>query len=186
MRTLAQAADVSLGMASMATTALAAARLVTKGRGGLRVTDPAGLLDAWLERYDLRRSPLHIFRSWWGVDELARRLAQRCAAHGHSALTLWSGAERLLAEEPTAPRLAFYWQGDLEPLVEILNLDEVKGRTYVFVFEPYDESVLWEHRRAAEDHPAIVHPLQLCLDLSSGDAAELALAQRVRAAFLDG
>jgi len=183
MRDLAAAAGVSLGMASMATTALAEARLVTKGRGGLHVTDPAGLLEAWGQSYDLRRSALHIYRSWWGTQELEQRLAQRCCAHGRGALTLWSGAGHLLAEDPTAPRLAFYWQGDIQPLVEIMNLDEVKGRTYVFVFEPYDDSVLWETRRIAGDLE-IVHPVQLCLDLGSGDEAELALAQRLRAALL--
>lgn len=183
MRDLAAAAGVSLGMASMTTTALAEARLVTKGRGGLSLVDPAGLLEAWAQSYDLRRSALHIYRSWWGVEELEQRLARRCAAHGHGALTLWSGARHLLTEDSAAPRLALYWQGDVQPLVEIMNLDEVKGRTYVFVFEPYDESVLWETRRVAGDLE-IVHPVQLCLDLGSGDEAELELAQRVRAALL--
>lgn len=183
MRDLAAAADVSLGMASMTTTALAGSRLISKGRGGLTLTNPAGLLDAWAEGYDLRRSALHIYRSWWGVQELEQRLARRCRAHGRSALTLWSGAGHLLAEDPSAPRLAFYWQGDIEPLIEIMNLDEVKGRTYVFVFEPYDDGVLWETRRVDGDLE-IAHPVQLCLDLASGDDAELELAQRVRADLL--
>jgi hypothetical protein len=183
MRGLAEAAGVSLGMASMATTALAEAKLVTKGRRGLSVTDLRGMLEAWAESYDLRRSAWHIYRSWWGVEELEQRLAQRCAAHGRGALTLWSGAGHLLAEGPSAPRLAFYWQGDLEPLIEIMNLDEVKGRTYVFVFEPYDDSVLWETRRI-DDDLEVVHPVQLYLDLGSGDDAELELAQRVRASLL--
>jgi len=183
MRELAQAAGVSLGMASMATTALAAAGLVTKGRGRLSVSNPGAMLNAWLESYDLRRSAWHIYRSWWGVEELQQRLAQRCRAHGRSALTLWSGAAHLLGENLSAPRLAFYWQGDIEPLIEIMNLDEIKGRTYVFVFEPYDDSVLWETQRAGDDLE-VVHPVQLFLDLGSGDDAELELAQRVRATLL--
>ena len=183
MRDLARAAGVSLGMASMATTALAAAELITKGRGGLNVANPRVLLEAWAESYDLRRSAWHIYRSWWGVQELEQRLAQRCSAHGRSALTLWSGAGHLLAENPAAPRLAFYWQGDTQPLIEIMNLDEAKGRTYVFVFEPYDDSVLWETRRI-DGGLEVVHPVQLYLDLGAGDDAELALAQRVRAGLL--
>jgi len=162
---------------------LAEAKLVTKGRKGLSVTDSGRMLETWAESYDLRRSAWHIYRSWWGVEELEQRLAQRCAAHGRGALTLWSGAGHLLAEGPSAPRLAFYWQGDLEPLIEIMNLDEVKGRTYVFVFEPYDDSVLWETRRIDGDLE-VVHPVQLYLDLGSGDDPELELAHRVRANLL--
>jgi len=187
MRDLAKASGVSLGMASMVTTALANARLVTKGREGVTLADPGGLLDTWGESYDLRRSGFHIYRSWWRVEELEQRLASRATAHGRSALTLWSGAGHVLVEDGSSPlsvpRLAFYWQGKLEPLVEVLNLDEVKGRTYVFVFEPYDDSVLW-NARPAEGNLEVVHPVQLCLDLGSGDDMELELAQRVRSTLL--
>jgi len=53
----------------------------------------------------------------------------------------------------------------------------------VFVFSPYDQAVFWEAKRY-RDGSVVAHPLQLYLDLASGDKDEVALAQRVRERFL--
>ena len=56
------------------------------------------------------------------------------------------------------------------------------GSAYLF-FQPYDESLLWG-AQADESGVISVNPLQLYLDLGSGDEQELALAQQVRARLL--
>jgi hypothetical protein len=53
----------------------------------------------------------------------------------------------------------------------------------VFVFTPYDEGVFWAARRY-RDGSVVAHPLQLYLDLASGDKDEVALAHRIRERFL--
>ena len=58
-----------------------------------------------------------------------------------------------------------------------------KGQTPVFVFQPYDESLLWGATET-RDHLSVVHPLQLYLDLCSGDKEELELAESVRSRLL--
>lgn len=184
VRELARAAGVSLGLASMVSAILAEMGLVAKYRGGLSLLSPWALLEVWKQHYDLRRSAFCIYRSWADVSQLEDRLADRLRGQASKwALTLWSGAYHLLQEGNRAPRLALYYQGQPDQLAQELHLSPDQGKTFVFVFQPYDESLLW---RAAEvgDHLVVVHPLQLYLDLSSGDEEELRLAQRVRERFL--
>lgn len=184
MRDLASSAQVSLGLASMVTTALANDGLVDKGHSGMALVRPAALLDQWAENYDLRRSPFHIYRATASVPDLeARLLDQGEKTRENAALTLWSAARHLLGGDPFAPRLGFYWAADPELLMRPLRLNEQTGQSYVFVFRPYDASLLWARSLTAQ-RPPIVNPLQLYLDLSSGDEEELQLAQRVRERFL--
>ncbi len=180
MRSLAQAAQVSLGLCSMVTTALAESGAVTKDQRGLQTVDMPVLLEAWAEVYDLRASPLRTYRAWDDSSRLERMLAGLKGELAEQyALTLWSGAHRLLNDGQLAQHVALYWAGEPEALAEALGLTPGMGRTLVFVFEPYDESLLWGRTRTAQGQ-MIVHPLQLYLDLGSGDDQELRLAQRVR------
>ncbi|MHB0857517.1 MAG: hypothetical protein ACYC5M_08100 [Anaerolineae bacterium] len=184
MRELAQASQVSLGLASMVTSTLAERGVVSKARVGLSVYNPAELLAAWQERYDLRRSPFRIYRSWADVTELERRIVDQGEAYqGRLALTLWSAAHHLLGEENLLPRLALYWDGAPDDLSQHLHLSAQKGRTHIFVFQPYDVSLLWGGRELANGLNA-VSPTQLVLDLGSGDEEERHLAQRVRERLL--
>jgi len=116
-------------------------------------------------------------------DLEARLLDQGEKAREHAALTLWSAARHLLGGDPFAPRLGFYWAAEPDPLVRTLRLNETSGQSHVFVFRPYDASLLWGRSLAAQ-RPPIVSPLQLYLDLSSGDEEELQLAAQVRKRFL--
>ncbi|MHB1296769.1 MAG: type IV toxin-antitoxin system AbiEi family antitoxin [Anaerolineae bacterium] len=184
MRDLAQSAQVSLGLASMVTTVLAEQELLRKTRAGLTVYNPAALLAAWAQSYDLRRSPFRIYRSWADVRELERRIVdQGEACEGKLALTLWSAAYHLLDEENALPRLALYWDGAPEELAQCLHLSEEKGRTHIFVFQPYDASLFWGATKM-ENGLTVVNPVQVVLDLGSGDEEELHLAQRVRERLL--
>lgn len=184
LRALAHAAQVSLGLASMVTTALVETGVMAKNRRGVELLNPPALLEAWAQSYDLRRSALRVYRSRAGVSELQTRLAeQRGTFQERYALTLWSGAQRWLAEDNPASRLALYWAGKPERLAQVLSLDRDQGTTFVFAFHPYDESVFWGADEAIGPLP-VVHPLQLYLDLGSGDEEELGLAQRVRARLL--
>lgn len=184
MRSLAESSGVSLGLTSMATSSLANMGMVVKSRAGLDLFRPAALVDAWSQSYDMLRSPFCIYRSDAEVPEIERQLAdQREALSGRWALTLWSGAHHVLALEAAPPRLAMYWSGKPAQLAQALDLSERNGKTPVFVFQPYDEGLLWQVREA-EGRLSVVHPLQLYLDLCSGDAEELALAERVRSGLL--
>ncbi len=184
MRELAEVADVSLGLASMATSALAEEDLVTKDRSGLDLFDAGALLEAWSESYDIHRNTLRTYRAQTSVADLATHLAElRGDLQNHYALTLWSGADRLLRQNRTTLHLALYWNGTADQLTKKLHLNEDRGETYVFVFHPYDDSLIWE-RKETEHGLLIAHPLQIYLDLASGDEAEQALAARLRARLL--
>jgi len=184
MRGLAKSSGVSLGLTSMVTSALADMGVVAKSHAGLDLFTPAALLDAWSQSYDLQRSPFAIYRSSAEVAEIEERLVNQWEAlSGRWALTLWSGAHHVLALEATSPRLALYWSGRPEQLAQALDLGKRGGKTPVFVFQPYDESLLWGASETGE-HLPVVHPLQLYLDLCSGDAEEMELAEGVRSRLL--
>ncbi|NLX35387.1 MAG: hypothetical protein GXY68_01720 [Chloroflexi bacterium] len=181
MRELAAAAETSLGLASMTTTALAAQRLVAKSRQGLSAHDPTLLLDAWAEAYDLRRSPFVIYRSTLDMAQIEVRLREQATAP--YALTLWSAYRHLMGENVRERYLALFWAGPTSAAEELLHLNRRVGSAYLFLFQPYDESLLWG-AQADESGVISVNPLQLYLDLGSGDEQELALAQQVRARLL--
>lgn len=181
MRELAAAAETSLGLASMTTTALAKQGLVAKSRQGLSAHDPTVLLDAWAEAYDLRRSPFVIYRSALAAAEIEARLREQHATP--YALTLWSAYRRLMGQGVRTRYVALFWAGPTAAAEELLGLNRRVGSSYLFLFQPYDESLLWG---AQADDSGIVNvdPLQLYLDLGSGDEQELALAQQVRERLL--
>ncbi len=182
MRDLATTAQVSLGTASMVTTDLRGAGLVNKGRDGLTLLSPADLLSAWAQKYDLRRSAFRTFRTRLSQTDIERVLAhERSRLGGRYALTLWSAAQHLLGDEPPARLVALYWVGETAEVENLLGLGHV-GTTNVFVFQPFDESILWQ--REERNGVYLVHPLQLYLDLGSGDESEVALAERVRERLL--
>jgi hypothetical protein len=184
MRELAQAAEVSLGLASMTTSALAAEGLVLKSRAGIQVPVPDRLLDAWAGAYDLRRSSMRILHSFEDISAVMLRLTRLSEVLGDQyALTLWTGAQQLLQDEEAPPHVALYWCGELEALLKAMHLTEDVGRSYVFAFTPYDPALLWGAGSSPE-RLRVVHPLQLYLDLGSGDRQELKLAQRVRQELL--
>jgi predicted N-formylglutamate amidohydrolase len=147
----------------------------------LAVHDRTALLDAWAEAYDLRRNPFIIYRTWLAVEEIEARLRDR---GGESyALTLWSGMRHLMGEAERPKTVALFWSDEMAAAEELLQLSRRGAPSYVFVFQPYDESLLWG-AAANKAGLRVVHPLQLCLDLGSGDEHEMALAQRVREALL--
>ncbi len=184
MRQLAQAAHVSLGLASNVTSALAELGVVTKDRSGVEVFDPGRLLDAWAESYELQRSTLATYRSSLSAADLQRILIrERANLRHHYALTLWSAVQvRLPTVVLKSSHLAFYWLHGIDEVSDVLQLSKDKGQTYVFCFQPYDESLLWGMEAARGLY--VVHPLQIFLDLSRGDAGEVQLAQRVRETLL--
>lgn len=123
MRSLAQASRVSLGLCSMVTTALADSGALGKDRHGLQNIDMTALLDAWAEVYDLRTSALRTYRAWDDSSRLERQLAGLKGEQAEQyALTLWSGAHRLLNDGLLAQHVALYWSGDPAALAETLGL----------------------------------------------------------------
>ena len=184
IRSLAEAAEVSIGLTSSVTTALAQAGYVTKGRRGLDLYAPKKLLDGWAQSYDLRRSVFSVFRTPSEPEAVREELRSSSdSLAGQLALTLWSAADALLPEQSDYPHVALYWMGRPEELADSLGLTPDKGNTCVFVFRPYDESVMWGADAGGDGLPA-VHPVQLYLDLASGDEDELRLAHAVRERLL--
>ena len=185
MRQLGRAAEVSLGLTSTVTSALAEMGAVTKERSGLDLFDPRRLLEAWSQSYDLRNNALATYRSALSPEEIQRILIEERAHLRHRyALTLWSAAQlRLPNMRQRTAYVALYWKDGVDELVDILHLNAEQGSTYVFCFQPYDDSLLWGME--ALNGLYVVHPLQLYLDLASGDDSEVRLAQRVRETLLD-
>lgn len=184
MRELAAQGGISLGMASMVTTALVEQGVVTKTRKGVALFDPRTLLETWEKAYQVSRSPYQVYRTSASARKIIDRIqALQVKEPNDWALTLWSGAFELLNETPEEARLALYCAGDVAECAERLHLGRVIGDTVVLIFQPYDLSVLWQ-ATTLDNRVRVVNPLQLYLDLASGDAEELELARRVRSGFL--
>jgi hypothetical protein len=184
MRELAGQCGISLGMASMVTTVLMEQGVVTKTRKGIALFDPKTLLESWEKAYRFARNPYQVFRTSTSPGEVIDRLKFLIITEPDSwALTLWSGAYALLQETPEQARVGLYWAGNVVECAEQLQLRGVTGDTVVVVFQPYDPSVFWQSIMLT-NRERVVSPLQLYLDLASGDAEELALAKRVRSKFL--
>ncbi|MHB9033296.1 MAG: hypothetical protein ACYC6L_09635 [Anaerolineae bacterium] len=180
MRELAAACEMSLGMASMVTTALVEIGAVTKTRRGISLFNPALLQETWLKAYKINRNPFQVLRckpNGVTVGDLSKLNSPNWA------LTLWSGAAVLLGETVPLNRMAFYWFGSIPALMDRLHLGQESGEMTVFVFQPTDPSLLWESKEFLGGI-RVVNPLQLYLDLASGDEEELELARRVRSRFL--
>jgi len=179
MRELAATSDISLGLASIASTQFADAGWVHKGRSGLTLRDGPSLLEGLSGTYDLMRNSYRMYRTEQSAQGLLSRLALNPDIE--FAATLWTAASSYLPEVSPQNMLAIYASQPPDLTARHLGLGQ-EGETVVFVFQPYDDAVL-AAKRIHHDIP-LVNPVQLYLDLMCGDEAEHELAQRVRAELL--
>jgi len=161
---LASEASVSLRTAHLVVSALDEKAFVERRRGAIRVAKPGELLDLWAENYRVDEHRQHTFYSFVrDPKELAARLAQ----HGgplqvNIALTLHAGAA-LVAPFVRSAELHAYVGGDVERLVEALDLRPVETGGNVHLLTPRDEGVFYGTRTI--DRIPVVCNTQLYLDL---------------------
>ncbi|MEA3459740.1 MAG: type IV toxin-antitoxin system AbiEi family antitoxin, partial [Chloroflexota bacterium] len=166
LKELAEATGASLGQTYNVSEKLALEGFAQKStRGGVTLIDPAGLLDAWREEYDVTvLNKVHSFHSWERdparlmarVKQAAERLGARYA------FTLHAGAS-LVAPYVRFNDVHFYVGADPQAWVDALDLHTVEFGGNVHLLRPYDEGVFYRLR--TRQGMAVVGNIQLYLDL---------------------
>lgn len=168
MATLAEAADVSIGLVAKVKPLLLDREWTADTAEGLVLNDPGSALDAWATGFRRRRSEVRDYYGFGSVRELEERIAASAEALGaRYALAEFSGAERL-APHVRYSRAAAYVEADaLEEVAERAELRPVETGPNVRLFEPYDAGVFFgsEQVGGREGGVAVAHPVQLYLDL---------------------
>ena len=181
MGELSEAADASLGQVHKVSERLCTDGFAEKDRRfGLRLSDPAGLLDIWREEYDLaRKNQIH---SFYSPERYPGRLMERVqlaagqVGFGY-AFTLHAGAS-LVAPHVRFTDVHLYFEGDLDAWVRAvgLSLVEMGGNTHLIA--PYDSGVFYAKHDV--DGKCVVGNVQLYLDLWKYPARGREQAQYLR------
>jgi len=155
---------VSLRTAYRAVTTLAERGYVDKQRGAITVSKPRELLDLWAQNY---RVGLSTVRTYYSLERNFRAFATRLndlahVDHFSYAFTLHAGAS-LVAPFVRFTDVHFYLDGDIDPLVEALDLRPVEAGGTIHVLEPYDAGVFYN--RQEPNGLSVVCNTQLYLDL---------------------
>ena len=163
---LAEATGVSLGQAYNVSEKLVGEGFARKrARSGVRLIDPAGLLDTWREEYDMAvLNELHSFHSserdparlMTEVKQAAERLGSQYA------FTLHAGAS-LVAPYVRFNDVYFYMGPDPQAWADALGLHTVEFGGNIHLLQPYDEGVFYRLRLL--QGMAVVGNIQLYLDL---------------------
>lgn len=162
---LAQAAQVSLGQVANIKKLLADREWLKADTVGMALTNPAALLDEWVEHYDFRRSQALDVYTLADVSEAEYQLGDACQQLGiQYALTGFSAASRI-APMVRYQRVSVYAGGEIEALLDKLGWKQVSSGANVSLLLPYDDGVFYNAQNIGGVQ--IVSPVQVYLDLQS-------------------
>ncbi len=137
---------------------------LVKRRGANALVKPGELLDLWAQNYNIDISSSQTFysfaRSFSGFADRLRDVARD--ERFRYALTLHSGASKVAAFVRFTD-VHLYYQGDLQTIVEGLDLRPVEVGGTIHILSPYDEGVFYNLQRI--DDVVVVCNTQLYLDL---------------------
>lgn len=187
LRALAQAAypGVSLGQVHKVRLRLGAQAYLQE-EGGVRLREPAKLLEEWAKNYRFERNGAARYYSPLQPAELRARflnlVKDQRAAPGRGRLASFSAAE-VLAPQIRQFRFFAYWQGDALGLIKALELKPVSTGDNVVIYAPYDEGVLYP---AVGWKEPVTAPVQTYLDLMASAARGEEAAESVFEKCLKG
>jgi len=160
---LAKTARVSLGQASNVKKLLTDREWLRRDDDGIRLTEPAKLLQEWSERYSYRKNKASDFYSADELPEIEAKLATACKDLGIDyALAGFSAAARL-APAVRYQRAMAYVSDRLGEVAEWIGLKPVASGPNVTLFEPYDEGVM--AGTGKYDDIRVTSPIQAYLDV---------------------
>lgn len=164
---LAEAAKVSLGLVSTIGSALRDREWADQSADGLRLVDPAGLLDEWARNYEAPKGQEVRHYTHLHGNALAERLRELSADEGRVALASFSAADWYA---PFVRQSTSYFYADekgLGALQTHLKLSSPAKGANVVVRVPDEDGVLDDARPVAEGLVA-TSPVQTYLDLMAG------------------
>jgi hypothetical protein len=170
VREPAEAAGISLGLASYVSSTLSGRRLVKVQAVGrtkrIQLTDPVVVIEQWTREYDWKRNTAVAFHAAVGSPErFLKRLPQLLKGR-HWALTLQAGAS-LVAPHATWDLIHLYTEAEDD--AELLAIGERQGWQAadggkVVLMAPFYKKSVWHGGRHIGGLP-VVSNLQLILDL---------------------
>lgn len=162
---LADEAQVSVGLVAKVKRVLEDREWLSADGVGLRLTQPAKLLEDWAKNYQFSRNNVTDFYSLDSLAQIEERVASVSKELGNNyALTGFSAAERI-APMVRYQRATAYVTGDVEEIAKRVGLKPVTSGANVSLIEPYDDGVLAGSREIKGIR--IVSAVQTYLDLLS-------------------
>jgi len=176
---LSAGSKASLRLTYQVVSALAEKDYVDKKRAAIALIRPGELLELWAHNYDFRINTIQTFYSFDRTFDLFARKLDALAERESLiyAFTLHSGAS-LIAPFVRFADVHFYYQGDVEVLIQGLDLRPVESGGSVHILKPYDEGVFYNLQRPAG--LPVVCNTQLYLDLINYPARGREQAQFLR------
>jgi transcriptional regulator with XRE-family HTH domain len=175
---LAEAAQVSFGQVANVKKYLADREWLAPGESGIRLNNPAVVLDEWAAQYRFSRNVVADYYALAEVSEREYDLAEACQREGmRCALTAFSGAARL-APAVRYQRAVAYVDGDFNVLTDSLGWKAVTSGANVSLLIPYDEGVFFENSEVGGIR--LVTPIQIYLDLQNYRGRGQEAAQAIR------
>lgn len=181
---LAEAANVSMGLASRVKERLLDLEYVTEQNRNIIINRPEELLLKWRDNYTYRKNRLYDYFSFEEPKEIEKRLARYCKTNKIPyALTLFSGAALVAPFARYNRGFAYVYNSKLGELTESIGLKEVSSGPTFSILEPYDEGVFFGSRNIQGLEVAC--DVQLYLDLAGfagrgEESAEFLLEQRIK------
>jgi len=182
---LANAAGVSIGLASSVGTALRDREWAIKTDDGLALRDPDGLLDAWAAEYEPpegRQVRLYTHLHGAALDDAVRDAMSDHAA-GRILLGSYSAADWLAPYARNSNRYLYADRQGLADLTEALRLTEAEKGGNVIVNIPNEDGVFADMVRP-EPGIACTSPVQTYLDLIDGGERGREAADHLRRELL--
>jgi hypothetical protein len=165
MEHLAREAEVSLGQVFAVKVMLLNKEWAASEKEGIRVTEPALLLNSWADNYTYIRNDVSEYYTMLTLDECEQQLCSFCEdEHIGYGISGFSGAARF-TPSVKYNRIMIYVQGDREFLASKFNLKKAESGANIILMGPYDKGVFYGSTK--KDSMWIVSPVQLFLDLYS-------------------
>lgn len=171
-------AGVSLGQVANVKKLLLDREWLNISPDGMRLADPAALLDEWAQAYSFQRNKVQDFYALAELPDVEAQLADTCQQMGvQYALNGFSSAARI-APMVRYQKASAYVNGDIDALVKRLGWKAVASGANVSLLIPYDGGVFYGVNNV--DEIAITAPVQTYLDLQNYRGRGQEAAEAVR------
>jgi hypothetical protein len=174
-------ADVSYGLVAKVKDLLLDREWIKAHSIGFSLTQPFLLLEDWRQNYDFGRNESLEFYTMLDPAQLEYQLADVCGKSGIKyGLTGFSGATRY-APAVRYQRAMAYVAGDMDVLIQSLNLKPVSSGSNIILLKPYDTGVFYQSK--VINGVSVISPIQIYLDLVNirgrGEEAAQAIMEKV-------
>ena len=164
LQKLSETVGCSIGMVAKVKEYLCNQGWAEMGKEGLRITDPAGILDAWCESYKIPKEKVINAYSLLSVSEFEKAFSELIGRKGYSGcLTGFAGGARYAPVVRYSKVHLWLYRKDVSGFMENMQIKQVDSGANISIYIAEEDDIFIDRREINDS--IVASPVQVYLDL---------------------